>query len=245
MINMERKIEFHGRNGKYYLTENNQDIFQISSSDMRFDSLKFYQGVYEDKMPLVALDNRLPSDDLDVSSMKTGNYIFGWMEQLIQQINQAFADEKPIEPLTERNSDDKTEPDTTTDFPHTYKDISLYDLAVCAGNGDFLDHPGSEMIPTDNPDADYALKIAGKSMEPTIFDGDTVLVKKTEELNHKDIGIFLVDEVAMCKRFIKKGRGYRLVPDNPDPQYDCYEGKILKNAKILGKVVDIIHKETG
>lgn len=117
--------------------------------------------------------------------------------------------------------------------------IKLFDMAVCAGDG--FD-PGNdkyafEEYMTNNTEADYALRISGNSMEPKIPDGSIVLVKATQELQSKDVGIFIVDGEAMCKRYIDTGEKIILVPDNRN-----FERKDISDENVLliqGKVVDI------
>lgn len=58
------------------------------------------------------------------------------------------------------------------------------------------------MIEVDKQDADYAVKISGKSMEPTIKDGSVVMVKQVDVLSNGDIGIFIINGEVMCKRYI-------------------------------------------
>lgn len=62
--------------------------------------------------------------------------------------------------------------------------------------------------------ADFGIRISGDSMEPTIPAGTIVFVRKTSELRSGDIGIFMVDDEAVCKRFSMDKRGILLLPDN-------------------------------
>lgn len=53
----------------------------------------------------------------------------------------------------------------------------------------------------------------------------------------KDVGIFIVDGEAMCKRYIDTGEKIILVPDNRN-----FERKYISDENVLliqGKVVDI------
>lgn len=63
--------------------------------------------------------------------------------------------------------------------------------------------------------ADFGIRISGDSMQPTIPAGAIVFVRKTAELRPGDIGIFMVDDEAACKRFSMDHRGIVLKPDNP------------------------------
>jgi phage repressor protein C with HTH and peptisase S24 domain len=65
--------------------------------------------------------------------------------------------------------------------------------------------------------ADFAVVIQGSSMEPYIFDGDTVFVKKQYELGVGDVGIFSVDGAMYCKIFYIDDKGnLTLVSANPE-----------------------------
>lgn len=55
--------------------------------------------------------------------------------------------------------------------------------------------------------ADFAVRIAGNSMEPHIKDGSRVYVTRTNELYDGDIGIFFVDGDMKCKQFCEDSFG--------------------------------------
>lgn len=66
-------------------------------------------------------------------------------------------------------------------------------------------------------DADYAVCIAGDSMEPYIHDGDMVFVKETENLDEGDVGIFSVNGEMLCKQYhIDNERNLHLLSANPE-----------------------------
>lgn len=84
----------------------------------------------------------------------------------------------------------------------------------------------------------FALKIKGDSMEPTIGNGDVVIVKRTDDANTGDIVIALVNgDDATCKRLVKYASGIRLMPTNP-----AYEPMFFSNEEVLDKPVRIIGK---
>lgn len=55
--------------------------------------------------------------------------------------------------------------------------------------------------------ADFAVRIAGDSMEPYIADGEHVYVSRMSELEAGDVGIFFVDGDMKCKQFIEDSFG--------------------------------------
>ena len=108
---------------------------------------------------------------------------------------------------------------------------SLY--RVSAGTGVLLGDDAWEEIQV--PDtkeaqkADFALRIAGDSMEPIYHDGDIVLVEKADTLQVGEIGIFFVNGNG----YIKKFGGDRLISLN-----DAYADIALTNqARCFGKVI--------
>lgn len=84
------------------------------------------------------------------------------------------------------------------------------------------------------PDADYAIKVSGRSMEPDYSDGDIVLVSQRAELRHGDVGIFIVNNNA----YIKEYGEHELISRNPDSdnimirEYD----NIVCMGKVIGKL---------
>lgn len=48
--------------------------------------------------------------------------------------------------------------------------------------------------------ADFGVNISGDSMEPKIFDGDIVWVKAMLQIENGEIGIFILDGDALCKK---------------------------------------------
>ncbi|MBQ9779697.1 MAG: helix-turn-helix domain-containing protein [Clostridia bacterium] len=92
--------------------------------------------------------------------------------------------------------------------------ISLYDLPVSAGVGEFLsESTGTEIFIPDAPktkEADYALRIAGDSMEPKYHSGDVLLVENCDFVEEGELGIFVLDGSG----YFKKYGGDRLISLN-------------------------------
>ena len=91
--------------------------------------------------------------------------------------------------------------------------------------------------------ADYfALRIKGDSMEPRIYDGDTVIVRKQNDAESGDIVIASINgEDATCKRLKKMEGGIMLVPLNRryDPFIFSSEQAEEIPVSIIGKVVEL------
>lgn len=116
--------------------------------------------------------------------------------------------------------------------------IETYTLPVSAGTGVYLDDCEREMIEVDDTPitnaANFALKVAGDSMEPVFHDGDLVLVESQPTVEIGEIGIFIVNNEG----FIKKFGGDRLISLNP-----LYDDIILREYDDIycrGKVIGAV-----
>ena len=81
--------------------------------------------------------------------------------------------------------------------------------------------------------AEFALRAKGNSMEPTIQDGDLLLVESGNHWKDKDIVIAWVDGAVTCKRLQINPKHILLVPDNREHKVIPLNG----NTVILGRVV--------
>lgn len=215
---MKRQLIFTNDNENYYIKENDNIIFTIIMSDLKFNALDFYNGLYADKSTQIDFEYRVDEDHKQI-----GSYLFKWLEKIINRI----AEELP-----------ENEEEKVISLPQDGKVIKLFDIAVCAGDGFYIDDAvESESITVEDSNADYAVKISGDSMEPTYKNGDILLVQKTEELNNGDIGIFYIDGNTMCKKYVERGRGVSLVPENN--KYETIkvtkDKDCLTQGKVLGK----------
>jgi repressor LexA len=89
----------------------------------------------------------------------------------------------------------------------------------------------------------FALKIAGKSMEPRMMDGDVVIVRRQPDVDSGDIAVVLVNgNDATVKQISKSDAGLTLIGWNPSvytpKTYNKKECKELP-VSILGKVIEI------
>ena len=87
----------------------------------------------------------------------------------------------------------------------------------------------------------FALEVRGDSMiDAGILDGDTALLRKTEEAETGDIVVALIDEEeATLKRFRRRGASIALEPANTS-----YEVRILppQRVRIQGKLVGLFRR---
>ena len=211
---MKRTIEFSFQENEYYLQEDETRIFTIKASDLKFDSVDFYIGVYKNKSADITLVNKIEADP-----HKKGEYIFSWLCDIVSAISGEFAEGETIdEDLSEGRV------------------IPLFEFSVCAGDGFFIDDniPHTDIADTTGF-ADFAVTVSGNSMEPTIMDNSVIFIKKEGAPEHKEVGLFVVDGSVMCKRYIKQGRGYKLVPDNSE--HKTISDEDISSITYLGKVI--------
>lgn len=84
----------------------------------------------------------------------------------------------------------------------------------------------------------FALKVKGDSMESTLWDGDTVVVRWQETASSNDVVVVRYDDgEATVKRLKVKPAGLMLVPDNK-----VYEPFDIGEGRIAGKVISLIRK---
>ena len=121
--------------------------------------------------------------------------------------------------------------DNVVDFG-SYKEIPCYPKLASAGTGEYLfdDIPTStiKIDAREYPKADYAIQVNGDSMEPTYYDGDTLIVERNAIPAEGQVGIFIVDSASYVKRM---GNG-ELISDNK-----AYSNIIGQYGECLGKVL--------
>lgn len=67
------------------------------------------------------------------------------------------------------------------------------------------------------PQADYLLRVRGDSMRDAgILDGDLLAVHRTPDVSSGQIVVARVNEEVTVKRFRRRGRHVRLIPENPE-----------------------------
>lgn len=119
------------------------------------------------------------------------------------------------------------------------KPIKLYDLPLSAGTGNTIfNESDSTEYSTDNQKANFALKISGDSMEPTIKNESIVLIQQCESLEDLEIGAFYLNGEVFCKRLHRIDAITYLISDNDS--YSPIQINENDNLKIFGKVIEVI-----
>ena len=90
----------------------------------------------------------------------------------------------------------------------------------------------SELLPNKEI---FMLKVKGDSrIEAGIFNGDQILVEKTNTAENGEIVVALLDDSATVKRFYREDGHYRLQPENAS-----MEPIFVDEVQILGKVIGL------
>lgn len=150
---------------------------------------------------------------LDTYGQETVSYILNREAERVKQIEQAVS---------------------TASFPAATRMINYYYRLASAGTGQIIfDMPPTKRIEIpDIPEfkkADYAIGVNGNSMEPTYYDGDTLLVEMTDNIEIGEIGIFSVNNEC----FVKKLGGNELISLNPESS----NIPLNDTARCMGRVV--------
>jgi repressor LexA len=88
----------------------------------------------------------------------------------------------------------------------------------------------------------FALKVSGDSMEPRMYSGDVIIVRKQSDINSGDIAVILVNgQDATIKKVIKSHNGITLQPLNFKYQPVFYSNDDIEKlpVAILGRVVEL------
>ena len=92
----------------------------------------------------------------------------------------------------------------------------------------------------------FALRIEGRSMEPTIMDGDTVIVRQQSDVENGDIAIVLVDgEDATAKEVKENADGITLIGHNASvytPHHYSPQEVADLPIQIIGRVMEVRRK---
>jgi len=131
----------------------------------------------------------------------------------------------------------------------SWVELQVYQQKASAGLGSYLSDDSDsdyEMMrfaaTAMSRRADFCVKIRGESMEPKICDGDIVFVKAAPKVDLDNVGIFIYDGEAFCKRLRldqKKGTLYL------ESLNKAYSPKVIKNPDALrtvGQVIGIAEK---
>ena len=121
--------------------------------------------------------------------------------------------------------------------------ILLYrsDLSAAAGFGGTLEAERGEKIwifrDETTERADEIITVNGRSMEPTYYDGDELLVEHTDRLREGEIGIFLADGEGYVKEYRKDGL------HSHNPAYPTMRFSEGNDGRCVGRVLGKVRTE--
>ena len=149
-------------------------------------------------------------------------------------INQAGSKSRTIE-LNVPNEYDKKS-DNVINVPLLGKVTAGNPIEAIERPNEFFSLP-KELIPLKTEV--FTLEVNGDSMiNIGIYDGDIVIVKRSNTANNGEIVVAMTDENEVTlKRFFKESNHIRLQPEN-----DYLEPIILNNVTILGKAIGLYRK---
>lgn len=122
--------------------------------------------------------------------------------------------------------------------------IPYYGEAKCGDGGKFLeDYPeyhipmNTQLVKRNSKDL-FALKAVGNSMEPEIFEGDTVIAEKQNTQNLDKNGMYVVtnEDEVLIKKVLPLSEGVLLMSTNPKHQpITTNQGRL----NVVGRVVGV------
>lgn len=118
------------------------------------------------------------------------------------------------------------------------RSLPLYHISVSAGTGQFLDSDNYDVIEVGEEvpeSASFGVRISGDSMQPRFIDGQIVWVKNQQTLQNGEIGIFLYNGDAYCKKFSSNENGISLISLNKT--YKPIHVSETDELRVFGKVV--------
>lgn len=116
--------------------------------------------------------------------------------------------------------------------------MRVYTNSASAGFGEYLedsDYEDIEVSPDVPSNADFGITIHGDSMMPKINDGDVVWVREQETLEPNEIGVFVLNGDALCKKLVSVSGRFFLRSLN-DKYRDIPIGED-DTLKVIGKVL--------
>ncbi len=122
-----------------------------------------------------------------------------------------------------------------------FVEFKVYDQPAAAGLGNYIDTPDYAVeqypAPLAPEGAEFGVRISGDSMEPDIPDGCTVFVRPTPAVEPGEIGIFVLDGQAYCKKLIADRRARKAKLRSLNPKYPDIVVEDETRLRTIGKVL--------
>ncbi|NVH28805.1 XRE family transcriptional regulator [Lactobacillus delbrueckii subsp. bulgaricus] len=135
----------------------------------------------------------------------------------------------------------ESQPSNASSLPRNTARIPVIGTIAC---GDPIDADENIVdyinVPEPIPTGAFALVCEGSSMEPSIVDGDKVVIEPTPDVEDGQVAAVLVDDQtkATLKRIKHIGNSIWLMPDNRD--YDPIVLDAQHPGRIIGKAIKLI-----
>ena len=117
--------------------------------------------------------------------------------------------------------------------------VMIYDEPAAAGSGNYAEGDLSheeEFLASQVPDGtDFAVKISGESMAPTIPDGCIAFIQGAPVINSDEYGVFMLDGQAYCKQL--KMIGGKVVLHSLNPAYPDVDVPTFAEFRTIGKIL--------
>ena len=185
---------------------------------------------------------RIPQDEVVENFIKVFKFSEKEAKNIRRMVNRDRSPEIIIKELDDLKKEVNHSKDKLTVVELTHQ-IPVYSKVFAGENGvlefgeliEYINIPslrnGTEII---------GIKVDGDSMERTIPQGATILVKKDIEVSDNEIGVFIHNNNPLVKRFRKKENEVYLMSDNNNYMPICVrEGD---EFYIVGKVVEYLCK---
>lgn len=190
--------------------------------------------------------------ELDLGDLNREGYSpFREQKDLIAKINSLDKHGKKIlsivlEEELSRQQDEETLSKSTSKPP---KDVTVrvYDEPAAAGMGNYAEGDlchderfSRNIVPEET---DFAVRISGESMMPTIPDRCIAFIRGASVINNGEYGIFILDGQAYCKQLTLMGKTvilHSLNPECPDVEVPAF-AEFRTLGKVLGYYDETTH----
>lgn len=86
----------------------------------------------------------------------------------------------------------------------------------------------------------FVLRVSGRSMEPMIYDGDSVLIQRCDAVDQGTVSVVLYNgDEATLKKIRYTPQWLEMIPVNPEFPVRRIEGHDMEFCRILGKAVSL------
>ncbi|MCL2198284.1 MAG: LexA family transcriptional regulator [Defluviitaleaceae bacterium] len=213
--------------------EPNSEVLQLLARHYNV-SLDYLLGVSE---------NRKKADEIAILNEEENNHIKKYRQ--LDTHGREVVDlvlNKEVERVSFLNT--RNEPSQASD--DKWITLRVYNQRASAGLGSYLsddsdqDHEEMRFVATQvSQKADFCVRIKGESMEPKICDGDIVFVKAVPKVDPDNVGVFVYDGEAYCKRLRIDQKRNTIILESLNKSFAPKQITQPDNLKTVGLVIGI------